>query len=393
MKKFIPALFLLAVTAKAQLFTNDTLVVRAILDSNGYYTTPANMVYSKGDYGINRVTILDFNSLSPLKCLPAEIGQLDQLRELSVVFDSSAIISSGISMLSNLKQLELTGWLHSVPPEIFKLPELVSLDLAGNLLDSLPDNIGDAKKLRYLNISWNHLQHLPSSIGELTSLQGLYLHNNNISILPTGIGTLDSLYSLNLSNNNLSVFPDEICDMENLISLYLSNNQLKNLPSGITKLRNLIDLNVSHNQLSSIPKSVDSLIALSALDISFNQLTELPLGFINLNLTPGAICGSNGCQTFEVLQIGSNLLCSLSGELSNFLDQCDADWKITQKCQLSVRKNTMESNSFSIRPSPGQAYDLFGRQIKTDTFKNVNNCRIAIIQSGKNTKKFLTGIH
>jgi Leucine-rich repeat (LRR) protein len=189
MKKLLPALFLLAVTAKAQLLTNDTLAVRAILDSNGYYTTPTNMViHSERDYGINRVTGLYFSTLTPLKYLPVEIRQLDQLRELAVAVDSSAIISSEIVKLSKLEQLQLTGKLHSVPPEIFKLPELVSLDLTDNLLDSLPDNIGDAKKLRFFNLTGNHLQHLPSSIGEMTSLQCLDLHNNNISVLPTGIG-------------------------------------------------------------------------------------------------------------------------------------------------------------------------------------------------------------
>ena len=52
--------------------------------------------------------------------------------------------------------------LEDLPPDLFSLPSLTSLDVSNNKLRSLPPQMWTAPVLRDLNAALNHLSDLPS---------------------------------------------------------------------------------------------------------------------------------------------------------------------------------------------------------------------------------------
>ncbi|EMY24618.1 leucine rich repeat protein [Leptospira interrogans serovar Australis str. 200703203] len=93
------------------------------------------------------VLVLNYrdNEENPLKTLPKEIGNLQNLKELY------------------LSANEIT----TLPPEIGNLKNLQVLSLNGNRLETIPKEIGNLKNLKELSIEWNKLQTLPKEIGNL----------------------------------------------------------------------------------------------------------------------------------------------------------------------------------------------------------------------------------
>ena len=91
-----------------------------------------------------------------------------------------------------------------LPAEIGQLTNLTQLSLGGNQLSVLPAEIGQLANLTQLSLSENRLSVLPAEIGQLTNLTGLYLSENRLSVLPAEIGQLTNLTQLTLNGNPLS---------------------------------------------------------------------------------------------------------------------------------------------------------------------------------------------
>jgi Leucine rich repeat len=123
---------------------------------------------------------------NPLQSLPAEIGQLTNLRTL-VVRESFA--------------------LAYLPPEMCSLKALQTLDLEYNNLQYLPREIGRLRKLATLSLSGNWLQELPRQMCQLPHLAHLNLSSNRITELPKEIDQLISLTSLRLDEPLLNALP------------------------------------------------------------------------------------------------------------------------------------------------------------------------------------------
>ena len=115
--------------------------------------------------------------------LPAEIGDLRELRELGVSFN------------------QLVG----LPTSIHRLTKLERLYLDGNKLTELPAEIGDLRELRDLLVSNNQMVGLPASIQRLTKLEWLNLDVNKLTELPAEISDLRELRELSVNRNPLTV--------------------------------------------------------------------------------------------------------------------------------------------------------------------------------------------
>jgi len=153
-------------------------------------------------------------------------------------FDLTGAVPAEIGRLSALRQLSLgENQLTSVPAEIGQLTSLRVLFLGGNQLTSLPAEIWQLTALEELNLGYNQLTSVPAVIGQLTSLTVLYLYNNKLTSVPAEIGQLTSLEDLNLADNQLRSVPAEIGQLTSLRELGLSDNRLTTLPAAIRELR------------------------------------------------------------------------------------------------------------------------------------------------------------
>ena len=114
--------------------------------------------------------------------------------------------------------------LKAIPPKVFEMHNLRTLDLGRNFIDSIPPEIGT-----------------------LSNLEVLDLRRNRIRIVPGELGRLKKLRVLNLSRNPILDMPDEISGLENLEELILWCTGVVSFPPSFVALNytlKVIDLRV-----------------------------------------------------------------------------------------------------------------------------------------------------
>ncbi|KAK3089522.1 hypothetical protein FSP39_004251 [Pinctada imbricata] len=119
-------------------------------------------------------------------------------------------------------ELEITGSVRNLCPDLWKLQHLTSLYLNSNSISRLPPEINKLSLLMYLDLSCNKLRSLPAELGDLSQLRELLLNNNLLRILPYELGKLFNLQTLGLKGNPLS--PE-------VLSIYNSQNGTQKLLS------------------------------------------------------------------------------------------------------------------------------------------------------------------
>ncbi|MBW8039032.1 MAG: hypothetical protein FVQ85_03435 [Planctomycetes bacterium] len=111
------------------------------------------------------------------------------------------------------EMLNLRHWeIESLPAEIGNLSNLRELLLGDNQLRALPAEIGNLAKLERLEVSRNKLTELPRELGRLANLQELYVSDNHLTRIPAELGKLKKLRSLELSGNPLESPPAEVVE-------------------------------------------------------------------------------------------------------------------------------------------------------------------------------------
>ncbi|MCP4412469.1 MAG: hypothetical protein GY808_07860, partial [Gammaproteobacteria bacterium] len=237
-------------------------------DNTNWLTTASLNTWNGITVSQNRVQQINLDSNNLTGSLPVGIGNISDLRYLSLRFNN------------------LSG---SIPNEIGQLLNLQVLNLVANeIVGTLPVDIGNLTDLNYLNIADNNLSgEIPHEIGLLNSLTDLYLSLNNFSgPLPVEIGNLTNLRFLYLGTNNISgLIPIEISYLSNLQRLYLESNQLTGaIPIEIGNLTSLQIMNLYNNNLTgSVPVQFGNIINLQELNLGWNNLSgNIPTQMSNL---------------------------------------------------------------------------------------------------------------
>ncbi|XP_014661642.1 PREDICTED: CCR4-NOT transcription complex subunit 6-like isoform X2 [Priapulus caudatus] len=101
-------------------------------------------------------------------------------------------------------ELEITGTIRNLSPELWKLQHLTSLYLNDNNLSRIPPEICRLSYLTYLDLSSNKLRSLPFELGNMIMLRELLLNNNYLRVLPYELGKLFQLQNFGLKGNPLS---------------------------------------------------------------------------------------------------------------------------------------------------------------------------------------------
>jgi Leucine-rich repeat (LRR) protein len=129
--------------------------------------------------------------------------------------------------------------LNSIPTEIFRLTNLIELNLAGNKIEVIPDDISKLKNLKSLNIKNNKIHTVSDSLGALMNLEIIDLSKNYIHTLPSQIKKLKNLTCLVIWKNEIGQLPNDMAAInQNLKYLDLRHNPYP--PENIKLLRELL---------------------------------------------------------------------------------------------------------------------------------------------------------
>jgi len=135
---------------------------------------------------------------------------------------------------TNAEYLDLGGFgLSEVPESIGQLAQLKGLSLYDNQLTVLPESIGQLVCLETLELSRNYLVRVPESLGQLARLRALGLFRNQLTSLPESLGQLERLKRLDLSGNHLTALPEWLRQLRAIDELYLHGNDALGLPTEV----------------------------------------------------------------------------------------------------------------------------------------------------------------
>lgn len=133
---------ILALNPLSSSYICDTLIVRAILDSNGISRSALAHAFRE-NVNDNYVFQIDIEDPS-FYTLPAIIAGVRRLVELEIQFGNLSSLPPEIGLLSKLEELELNNnKLTTLPIEIINLTPIDELNLSGNNFSDLPQDIID----------------------------------------------------------------------------------------------------------------------------------------------------------------------------------------------------------------------------------------------------------
>ena len=229
-----------------------------------------------------RVTHLDLNQNNLSGPIPAELGNLSNLRELVLWQNQlSGPIPSALQNLTALSHLDLTGNQLSgaIPSWLGNISTLIELHLESNrFTGTIPRELGNLSKLTVLHLNHNDLKgSVPAQLQNLHQLEQMYLHRNRLAgQIPTELGNLKSLTALALSDNQLQgSIPSQLVNLTSLQGLWLQGNQLTGpVPPWLGNLSNLEDLYLGDNEFTGpLPTELQNLSKLKRLDLREIQLS------------------------------------------------------------------------------------------------------------------------
>ncbi len=273
---------------------------------------------------------------NPLETLPPRIGELHNLRELTLG-DEARTLTSLPRTLGDLSRLEkLHIWRHDIrrlPETLTRCTALKFLMVAGGKtvgvrhelpedlsdrgivgrggglyhvyggLAELPQDIGALTNLTEFVITYHQVRHLPRSIGKLVHLESFRVEHGALTNLPASFGNLESLRSARLNDNPaLAALPASIGNLTRLEELSNAHNDsMKTLPPEIGRLRRLRLLVQSNMALESLPETIGALQNLQVFRFAGHELSRLPEAIGTLDSLRVLHLDARGLQTLPDL--------------------------------------------------------------------------------------------
>ncbi|KAJ6249669.1 hypothetical protein M0813_17092 [Anaeramoeba flamelloides] len=225
-------------------------------------------------HNIENLTLININTLPP------NIYRLKNLKTLDLKGSFLREFDPQISKLTNLKELHL--------PAITKINEntehLRSLNRLTLLTTEYPtpnvQNLTNLKELRIKLSIYGYVQNKTNYNSQLVDLQKLQklasfqlinFKKDVTMFFQSFPSIVNSLKHLKLCNNSLGTFPNEILHLTNLLSLDLSSNAISKIPDKINSLKQLTWLNLSQNDINKIPATLGDLKSLTYLNLNHNS--------------------------------------------------------------------------------------------------------------------------
>lgn len=177
-------------------YEKDTNVIRHILDASGFDAVGVKLVTHIRS---SRLFGFSWPYYAKQITLNGEWGPVRAFQPIT----NRIVYADSLSKCDELILLELNGaQLGEIPPDIYNMLNIQSLQLAGNGLVTIDDKICNLKNLEYLNLANNQLTDLPLCITTLPNIKFMAYKN------------LDSF-----CGNYLSPHSKEIIDWLNLFGI------------------------------------------------------------------------------------------------------------------------------------------------------------------------------
>ncbi|KAJ0404854.1 hypothetical protein P43SY_007936 [Pythium insidiosum] len=299
-----------------------------------------------------------------------EIGALTTLTSLKLCQNKLVELPEALFELTALTYLDLSHnqLQGSLSERLGNLVNLKELSLGTNRIQQLPESLGQLSNLEVLRLEENKMEKLPQSIGNLRRLNTLVAHTNSLATLPSAFSSLRCLQMLDLKKNFLEALADQLATLQSLKFLDLRQNKLTGFPQ-LPERATLDQVFLGFNALSlidetSILRAKDSITVLELRD---NKLSTLPVNMgspycfettlIHLNLSknhltslPSAI-GRLAALQLQLLRIRKNQLTSAAVE--EFLGTPPGDAVICSSLkELDLRNNLLAEMPTSISALP-----------------------------------------
>ncbi len=125
--------------------------------------------------------------------------------------------------------------LEALPPQVWELTDLKSIDLYNNKLTELPDNLAQFENLEKLFASKNPISDLPFFLSTLKKLRHLKIDDAEIAALPQWMWQHPTMESISFENNKIEIIPFAATQMPKLRSMDVRRNPILNLPPELHK--------------------------------------------------------------------------------------------------------------------------------------------------------------
>lgn len=109
--------------------------------------------------------------------------------------------------------------LKNIPPKVFEMRNLRSLDLGRNFIDSIPPDIARLENLEVLDLRRNKIRIVPPEIGRLTNLRIINFSRNPILDLPDEMSSLTHLEELIIWCTGIISFPPSFVALDSTLKL------------------------------------------------------------------------------------------------------------------------------------------------------------------------------
>lgn len=304
-----------------------------------------------GADGVERVLKLTINADSVSGDIPAEIGCLTELQELSIRVRNgqNSIANTVPAELFKLEKMEklmlyINGKEHYTLPEDMNMPAIKILVISGP--EGSFEGLCKLTSLETLNVS-NFKGQIPESVGNLTNVHEMFWETSEEpqGRVPAAIGKMPNLKNLKIDYSAFiggpgvanAPFPVELWDNTNLEYIFMRNvaNQPSTIPgdkvAAMTNLKKIVLCRCGIE--GTIPVEFFKSGKLTGFEIYDNNLTgEIPAEIANcvdltgINLNRNNLTGSipanlGNCTKLTTVWIQDNP--ELSGSIPASLSNCD----------------------------------------------------------------------
>lgn len=173
------------------------------------------------------------------------INNLIKLKHIYICYNNFIEIPLTIICLTELNWLCLRGnpmSLNILPEEIYRLINLIQLDLDELKIGEINCKICGLINLKNLYVSRNLIKKIPSEIGNLSSLRDFRISENLIKNLPLEIGKLINLVCFDISYNKIEKLSQTLLHLNLLKYFYYDNNPIEyiqpNLLRWLARIKN-----------------------------------------------------------------------------------------------------------------------------------------------------------